>query len=321
VPDAPLPVRVSLADVDALDRSDGFRDRLLSVALRHDKAEDRPFLRTELEQRLDIGGTALLLDSLDETYDRRGAVVGEIGTFLKSVSPDVDVLVATRDVAYGQAATLEWGSIRLLPPKHAERIVTAVLRRSTARAGVSEDNAEQWAAERADWVQRALADATLRETPLLPILPLHEAVDENSVSGVGAAWDIETSEGTAGPLGRGLADAELDDEVVFGHNDRPEPAAAGVALSRREELPGALPAVALVRRQRVIDHVRTTELVEFAGIPTGSECFETTYHGLVCSAMSIGHCLAQKSWQALASEATGGPADHIHAVGEVDPSD
>jgi hypothetical protein len=38
--------------------------------------------------------------------------------------------------------------------------------------------------------------------------------------------------------------------------------------------------------------------------------------------MSIGHAyLAQKSWQALASEATGGPADHIHAVGEVDPGD
>src|SRR5664280_1137541 len=149
--------------------------------------------------------------------------------------------------------------------------------------------------------------------------PLHEAVDENSVSGVGAAWDIETSEGTAGPLG--LADAELDDEVVFGHNDRPEPAAAGVALSRREELPGALPAVALVRRQRVIDNVRTTELVEFAGIPTGSECFETTYHGLVLLSDVHRACLAKKSWQALASEATGGPADHIHAVGEVDPGD
>ncbi|MCK9905101.1 hypothetical protein CC117_27270 [Parafrankia colletiae] len=42
---------------------------------------DRLLVREVLEQGLASGETALLLDSLDETHDRRGVVVGEIAGF------------------------------------------------------------------------------------------------------------------------------------------------------------------------------------------------------------------------------------------------
>jgi hypothetical protein len=183
VPAAPLPVRVSLADIDAQDRSVGFRDRLLSAALRDDRTEDRPRLREELERRFDVGGCALLLDSLDETYDRRGEVVAEVEAFLAGVSPDVDVLIATRDVAYGHAATLGWDSLELLPPLHPEKIVGAVLRQYAVRVGVAENRVERWVANRAGWVAQALTgESTLSETPLLPVLLALLAATRNEAS-------------------------------------------------------------------------------------------------------------------------------------------
>jgi len=183
VPAAPLPIRVSLKDVDAQDRTAGFRDRLLTAAVRDDKAGDRPLIRAEIERLLDAGGAALLLDSLDETYDRRADVVSEVEAVLDGASPDVDTLIATRDVAYGQAATLGWDSVRLLPPEHADRVVEAILRQYAAGHGGSppKPDPDQWTADRRRWVNSALAgDATLRETPLLPVLLAILAADKTA---------------------------------------------------------------------------------------------------------------------------------------------
>ncbi|MFD4676462.1 NACHT domain-containing protein [Lentzea sp. NPDC058450] len=168
VPDAPLPLRVSLRSVNKGDRSRSFRDRLLDVAVRDTEVSDRAALRDELERRLTSGQLALLLDGLDETYDDRSEVVAEIDRFLDDVSPDTFVLLATRDVAYSDAATLEWPSVRLLPPLEIEQTMTAILRKA---AGRERDNPAAWVAARLHWVMRVLEEnKTLRETPLIPVL-------------------------------------------------------------------------------------------------------------------------------------------------------
>lgn len=170
LPGAPLPVRVSLREIDALGSAQSFRDRLLDVATRDDAARDRPLLRSELEDRLSTGGVALLLDSLDETYDRRAAVAKDIDEFMASVSEDVDVLLSTRDVAYGEAATLGWSNLSLRPPSETDRTVEAILVR-VAEANVSQAERDNWLQDRIRWVQEALSrDAALRETPLFPVL-------------------------------------------------------------------------------------------------------------------------------------------------------
>jgi hypothetical protein len=171
LPAAPLPLRVSLKDVDALDHTASFRDRLLTAAVRDDATADRALIRSELDARLSSGGVALLLDSLDETYDRRAAVASEIDEFMKTVSTDVDALLSTRDVAFGHAATLGWEDLSLLPPKNSERVISAILSRAAEKQPLSDSDAARWVRERTNWVNKALRrDDTLRETPLLPVL-------------------------------------------------------------------------------------------------------------------------------------------------------
>jgi hypothetical protein len=168
-----LPIRASLRDIDAQDHARPFRDRLLEVALRDVPPADRPLLVANLSRRLDGGDAVLLLDGLDETYQRRAAVVAEVEAFLASCSEHVAVLLSTRDVAYGHAATIGWPDLRLAPPKSIDRLVSAVLaacQAAAARRGEKVDGAD-WVAARETWVTSALgANATLRETPLVPIL-------------------------------------------------------------------------------------------------------------------------------------------------------
>ncbi|WP_157769027.1 hypothetical protein [Pseudarthrobacter sulfonivorans] len=203
LPAAPLPLRVSLKDVDALDHTASFRDRLLTAAVRDDAAADRALIRGELDARLSSGGVALLLDSLDETYDRRAAVASEVDEFMKTVSTDVDTLLSTRDVAFGHAATLGWEDLSLLPPKKSERVISAILSRAAEKRPLSDSDAARWVQERTDWVNEALRrDVTLRETPLLPVL----------LTLLAAEKDLDTL-----PVGRARVLAEVVHDAVSRH--------------------------------------------------------------------------------------------------------
>jgi hypothetical protein len=168
----PLPVYASLQDVNTLCSHAGFRDRLITVAVREARSADRDVLIGEINERLDCdGGIALLLDSLDETYDQRAKVVGEISRLVADLPDGVCVLLATRDVAYGQAATLGWPSLRLQPPSTAESTVTAILEAAASHTVPEDAERPGWVEERQTWVRSALAqDELLRETPLIPVL-------------------------------------------------------------------------------------------------------------------------------------------------------
>lgn len=166
---APLPLVVSLRDVDARCRSQGFADRILDAAVKDVPAADRVIVREVLEQGLTSGATALLLDSLDETHDRRGAVVSEVAELCAQVSPAVPMLLATRDVAYAQASTLGWDDVRLIEPREPERAARAVLQAVAANRHIGE--ADSWVEQRIEWVRNVLRqDRAIRETPLLPVL-------------------------------------------------------------------------------------------------------------------------------------------------------
>lgn len=166
---APLPLVVSLRDVDVRNRSCGFADRVLDTAVKDVPAIDRPLVRAALEQGLQSGATALLLDSLDETHARRGTIVSEVEDLCGRVSADVPVLLATRDVAYAQAATLGWDDLRLVEPEKPKRSVRAVLAAVAAARQVPDTDA--WVERRVEWVAAILGrDRVLGETVLMPVL-------------------------------------------------------------------------------------------------------------------------------------------------------
>lgn len=176
---APLPLVVSLRDVDARDRSRGFADRVLDTAVKDVPATDRRLVREALERGLESGATALLLDSLDETHARRGAVVSEVENLCAQVNADVPVLLATRDVAYAQAATLGWDDLRLLEPQEPKRAVRAVLTAVAAARRVKDS--ESWVEQRVEWVAAILdRDRAVGETPLMPVLLALLAADRGN---------------------------------------------------------------------------------------------------------------------------------------------
>lgn len=176
---APLPLMVSLRDVDAQDRSRGFVDRMLDTAVKDLLATDRPLVRAALEQGLQSGSTALMLDSLDETHARRGEIVSEVHDLCARLSANVPILLATRDVAYAQAATLGWDDLRLVEPKEPKRAVRAVLAAVAATRHVP--NSDAWVERRVEWVSEILdRDRAVGETVLMPVLLALLAADRSN---------------------------------------------------------------------------------------------------------------------------------------------
>jgi ribosomal protein L40E len=168
----PFPVRASLRDVNARDKTISFRDRLIDEAVHSDSAADRVDIRAEVEHRLDEGlPIALLLDALDETYDDRADVVGELRRFLAGLPDAALVLIATRDVAYGEAATLGWADLRMLPPEDVNPMLNAILAKAAEHRRVPDQQRDEWVSERLGWIRQALRhDTGLAETPLIPTL-------------------------------------------------------------------------------------------------------------------------------------------------------
>jgi hypothetical protein len=81
----------------------------------------------------------------------------------------VAVLLATREVAYAQAATLGWEDLRLLEPQKPEHAVRAVLAAAAAARHVKDRDA--WVQRRVKWVAAILnRDSAVGETPLTPVL-------------------------------------------------------------------------------------------------------------------------------------------------------
>ncbi len=170
-PAYPFPVRASLKLINALGDTRSFRDRLIEVVVRDDASSDRELIRTEIETLLDEDQPiVLLLDSLDETYEDRTLVVAELDHLLRSL-PESSCVIATRDVALGQAATLGWPEVRTTTPQKIDTLVYAVLNAAAQHESLVSPERERWVEQRQTWVEGVLArDTTLSETPLIPTL-------------------------------------------------------------------------------------------------------------------------------------------------------
>ncbi len=168
-PEMPFPVYASLRNFDP---NTGLLKHLLADAtsiVRDDHAEQ---IALEVRERIASDRPlVLLLDSLDETYDRRFDVVGAISALVRQLPEGVAILLATRDVGHADARTLGWHDLRLLPPKSLDRPVRGILALAATTENVPDGSRERWISERADWVARVLtADSVLAETPLFGTL-------------------------------------------------------------------------------------------------------------------------------------------------------
>lgn len=167
-----LPVRASLREINTASHQTSFRGRLVAAAVRDERVGDQEILTQEIDRRLDgEGRIALLFDALDETYDQRAKVISELDAMVADLRDSVCVLVTTRDVAYGQAATLGWPALRLGPPSKPLDVVTAVLETAAKQKISVVVDRSGWVSERVAWVEAALVQSELlHETPLIPTL-------------------------------------------------------------------------------------------------------------------------------------------------------
>ncbi|WP_312674376.1 hypothetical protein [Microbacterium sp.] len=166
----PFPVIASLRGLDPEHPTLGIRDQIIEAATKDLAEPHRQEIRAEIGRRLsDQEPIALLLDALDETYNRRHSVVSALQSMVDGFGEGPAVLLATRHVAYAQAATLGWHDLELLPPLNVARTVSGVLELASQRLSIADDEREGWVSERVAWVRRSLADSpVLEETPLLP---------------------------------------------------------------------------------------------------------------------------------------------------------
>jgi hypothetical protein len=157
-----------LADDDHFRRR-SLRDNILDLAVEKEPLEDRDTVREALDQALDAGEAVLFLDGLDEAADRKLLLAADLNEMLTTAHPDTDVLLATRDAAYSDAAILAFRDLVLSEPQDVKPTIRAVLEAIANQRGTT--SGKQWVEERLEWVEGVLrVDTQLRETPLIPVL-------------------------------------------------------------------------------------------------------------------------------------------------------
>jgi hypothetical protein len=117
--------------------------------------------------------------ALDEAADRSLLLASDLADLLRTVHPETDVLLGTRDIAYIGAKLLGFEEFRLGAPTETSKTVRAVLKAVAAHRRVVD--CERWIATRAAWVEHVLAtDPQLRETPLIPVLLARLAAERDT---------------------------------------------------------------------------------------------------------------------------------------------
>lgn len=171
--DWPLPVFAKLTDVAQHLPVASFQDALFAAStLPLDlDPESIDLVREAFETAVRDGRAALFLDALDETRTERHQVVRRIRQFLQTAHPDLELVLATREVAYADAAILRLREIEVAAPRHPEQTARRILEVAAAHRGVEEPNRQQWVSERLRWVETVLSrDRTLSRTPLIPVV-------------------------------------------------------------------------------------------------------------------------------------------------------
>ena len=206
----PTPIFARLDQLAERPSGIGIRQKLIEIAVEEASGADRRILAAELDRVLDGPGVALFLDALDETRDRRHQILRDLRSFFDDLPGGVEVALATRDLAYADAGSLEFFELRLLAPKHAEETAHAVLDALAARLGPADaGDRGAWVGQRMKWVEGWLGqDKALSETPLVVVLlsMLAAARSENALPETKAEVMVEVVEAVIeqweGPGGR-----------------------------------------------------------------------------------------------------------------------
>ncbi|MFE1764665.1 NACHT domain-containing protein [Streptomyces angustmyceticus] len=167
---APLPVWLRLRDlIPRLPATGPYRLEirdLIGAAL--DDAQ--PLLTEALLARVEHGHALLVLDALDETLDRRDAVVEAVADLLDRLPADLDVVVTSRYSCLQSAGLLQLPVFRLQDPSQLADTLDQLLGAVAARLG-GEAGSTGWEAERRARIAHSRhAEPDLWRVPLLATL-------------------------------------------------------------------------------------------------------------------------------------------------------
>ena len=217
-PGWPLPIIVRLDMLSKRLGEHGVRKALVELATSSASGMDRKVLASQLDDALNGPGIVLVLDALDEAREGRHEVLRQLKDLFSELDPDAEIVIATRDLAYADAASLGFFELRLLAPRESLDTARAVLEELASR--YSPADGDEWVKARISWVKEWLdRDDALAETPLLAVLLAMRAAvgDEETLPGNRATvmveilesvivqWEAIGERAQVGPLQEGLA--------------------------------------------------------------------------------------------------------------------
>jgi hypothetical protein len=168
--EAPLPLLVPLGRADALISQTGcsLLEAALDLLTEHKAGEERELLKQALLDAIGGRKALFLCDGLDEAHLARRSVVAG----LEKLAADGQRLVVTsRPLGYERMAALKHFQVLPLLPEDAQAFSDRWFLALAQARGVPEAEQEEWARERADWLQRQLDERPgLREVARNPLL-------------------------------------------------------------------------------------------------------------------------------------------------------
>ncbi|WP_342000334.1 hypothetical protein MRBLWH7_001269 [Microbacterium sp. LWH7-1.2] len=178
---APLPLLVRLRDIapSVTGVDDVSLDLLIRTAASHGGREPSAPLLRALHAEVRTGYCTLLLDGLDETHAKRGAIAAGVAQVLAGLSPDVGVLLTTRESAMDAAAHLALPVVDLKPPS--SRRAQVALVESYAAATLPEGDRDEWCRVKLALISSyAESHRDIWEVPLLATLATLRLLDGHS---------------------------------------------------------------------------------------------------------------------------------------------
>jgi NACHT domain len=167
-PGAPIPMIVHLREIARRSPRSGSEitlAALIEAATAGAPDSERTSLRRALQQAVDSGTAALLLDGLDECGDRRAVVADGLAAVIGCLPSETGVVLTTRDGGLAAAERLNMPEARLTEPSDLGYVLAELLRHAAERLP---------AEERGHWVRQReqQLDAVRRDHDDLFAIPL-----------------------------------------------------------------------------------------------------------------------------------------------------